>query len=56
MGKRLWFNVALCDHHWSYIYPEREPIRLREGVVEDTCVRCGEPASIYVRTCWPPEN
>lgn len=55
--KRLWFNVAVCDRHWEYVYPYREPTRLLgNGEVKDYCVKCDEPLTnpIYVRTCWSP--
>lgn len=52
--KRLWFNVAVCDRHWEYVYPYREPTRLLgNGEAKDYCVKCDEPLTnpIYV---WCP--
>ena len=46
----LWFSVAVCDDHWHMIAGDREPVRFRDA--EDVCVKCGDPASIYVRASW----
>ena len=42
-----WVNVAVCDAHWGVIAENRVPVR--SVGIDATCIRCDEPADIWVR-------
>lgn len=42
-----WVNVAVCDAHWGVIAGDRVPVR--SVAVDAECIRCNEPADIWVR-------
>ena len=45
-----WRTAPICDRCWDIEEPGRSPVRLN-GVVKETCCRCGEQTTsgIYVR-------